>query len=187
MGTNPTPPPHQKPTHPKNDVVFSPILQPYSQTRDSRRHRTSVANSPPPFTLTTVVTAAISWLRNRRIRFIFLLLCSPLLFIFLFIAFPFLCITEICLRRRLWRKFLRGFSGDDSADRLRRCEEGCCYDEEEEEKGLLHRYLEDQLFLVRSMYECGGDDDEELVEEDEEEDSRSCGKLGSSKTPLLLR
>lgn len=174
MGTNPTPPPHQKLTHPKNDVVFSPILQPYNQTRDSRRR----ANSPPPFTLTTILSAAISWLRNRRIRFIFLLLCSPLLFIFLFIAFPFLCITEICLRRRLWRKLLRGFSGDDSADRLRRCEEGCCHDdEEEEEKGLLHRYLEDQLFLVRSMYECGGDDEEELVEEDEED----------YKSPLLLR
>lgn len=173
MGTNPTPPPHQKLTHPKNDVVFSPILQPYNQTRDSRRR----ANSPPPFTLTNILSAAISWLRNRRIRFIFLLLCSPLLFIFLFIAFPFLCITEICLRRRLWRKLLRGFSGDDSADRLRRCEEGCCNDDEEEEKGLLHRYLEDQLFLVRSMYECGGDDEEELVEEDEED----------YKSPLLLR
>lgn len=179
-GTNPPPPP--KPPFHKNDAVFSSILQPYNHTHGNnndnnpRRNRIATAISPPPFTLTSVVYAAISWLRNRRIRYLFLLICSPFILVFLLVTFPFLCITEICLRRRLWRKILGRFYGDDSGDRLRRCEEGCCYDEEVEEKGLLHRYLEDQLFLVRSMYECGED------EEFEEEDSRN---LGSNKIPLL--
>ncbi|KAF7817096.1 transmembrane protein [Senna tora] len=50
---------------------------------------------------------------------------------------------------------------------LRRCEEGCCgrCDGDEEEKELLYRYLEDQLLLVESMYECGDDDDKEGEEE----------------------
>ncbi|CAJ2639112.1 unnamed protein product [Trifolium pratense] len=179
--TNP-PPPYQKLTYPKNDVVFSPILQPYNPLHNHNHYRITAANSTPPFTLTSVVSSAISWFRHRRIRYLFLLLCSPLLLVFLFISFPFLCITEFCLRRQLWRKFINKFSGDDSGDRLRRCEEGCCYDDNEEEKGLLHRYLEDQLFLVGSMYDCGNEDEEE-----EEEDSRRVEFEGSSKTPLLLR
>ncbi|WJX30930.1 hypothetical protein P8452_19417 [Trifolium repens] len=172
--TNP-PPPYQKLTHPKNDVVFSPILQPYN---NPNHYRITAAISTPPFSLTSVLSSAISWFRRRRIRYLFLLICSPLLLVFLFISFPFLCITEFCLRRRLWSKFIRRFSGDDSGDRLRRCEEGCCYDENEEEKGLLHRYLEDQLFLVGSMYDCG--------DEEEEEDSRRV-EFEDGKTPLLLR
>lgn len=178
-GTNPPP---------LNDAVFSSLLQPYNHGNGNgngpRRNRIVTAISPPnpPFTLTSVLYSAISWLRNRRIRYLFLLLCSPFLLIFLFVTFPFLCITEICLRRRLWRKIVNRFSGDDAGDRLRRCEEGCCYDEEVEEKGLLHRYLEDQLFLVRSMYECG--EDEEFDDEDSRrvEDSRN---LSSNKIPLL--
>ncbi|XP_004499915.1 uncharacterized protein [Cicer arietinum] len=185
--TFPPPPPHQKLIHPKNDVVFPPILQPYQIPHDPQRHRFASAISPPPFTLTSVISAAVSWLRNRRIRYLFLLLCSPLLLVFLLVAFPFLCATELCLRRRLWRKLLYGFSGEDSGDRLRRCEEGCCQleDQNEEEKGLLHRYLEDQLFLVRSMYECG--DDEEQEEFDEEDSRRVEQNLDCSKVPLLLR
>ncbi|KAL2972524.1 hypothetical protein AAZX31_15G257900 [Glycine max] len=108
--------------------------------------------------LTRAAAAASSWLRHRRIRYFFLLLCSPLLLIVLCAVLPFLCAAELCLRRRgLWRKILRR---GDASDRLRRCEEGCCHEEEqEEEKGLLHRYLEDQLLLVGSMYECGDDDE----------------------------
>ncbi|KAL5078070.1 hypothetical protein RYX36_017054 [Vicia faba] len=172
-GTNPPPP------KPPNDAVFSSLLQPYNPPHDNR---IATAISPPPFTLTSVVYSAISWLRNRRIRFLFFLLCSPFLLVFLLVTSPLLCITEICLRRRLWRKILNRFTGEDSGDRLRRCEEGCCYDEEIEEKGLLHRYLEDQLFLVRSMYECGED------EEFEEEDSRRVednGNFCSNQIPLL--
>lgn len=45
--------------------------------------------------------------------------------------------------------------------RLRRCEEGCsCGGFEAEEAGLLQRYLEDQLILVRSVYDCGEDDED---------------------------
>lgn len=174
-GTHPPPPPRQTLSNPKNDVVFTPTLQPYP-----RRN----AVSPPTFTVTSVVAAASSWLRNRRIRFLFLLLCSPVLLVLVCAALPFLCAAELCLRRSLFRKLIRGFSGDDGGDRLRRCEEGCCEDDEQEEKGLLHRYLEDQLLLVRSMYECGDDDEEE------EEDSRrfeDVENLGSGKVPLLLR
>ena len=136
-----------------------------------------------------VSAAASSWLRNRRIRYLFLLLCSPLLLVLLCAALPFLCAAELCLRRRLWRKLLGDSALDGAGDRLRRCEEGCCgcgEDDEEEEKGLLHRYLEDQLLLVGSMYDCG--DIEEEEEEEEEEHSRrveDVENIGSSRIPLL--
>lgn len=44
---------------------------------------------------------------------------------------------------------------------LRRCEEGCCGCEQQDdgrEVGLLQRYLEDQLMLVGSVYDCADDD-----------------------------
>ncbi|XP_027940050.1 uncharacterized protein LOC114194157 [Vigna unguiculata] len=135
--------------------------------------------------LTNAAVAASSWLRRRRIRYFFLFLCSPLLLLLLCAALPFLCAAELCLRLRLWRKLLRRDSA--AADRLRRCEEGFC-EEQPQEKGLLHRYLEDQLFLVGSMYECGDDDDNNC--NDEVEASRSVEdvvRLGSStaRNPLL--
>ncbi|XP_061348289.1 uncharacterized protein LOC133293697 [Gastrolobium bilobum] len=180
-GTYPPPPP--APPR-QNDVVFCPTLQPYNRHDRSCRRRAAVS---PPFLLTTVVAAASSWLRNRRIRYFFVFLCSPLLLVLLCAAIPFLCAADLCLRRRLWQKILRGSSGDDGGDRLRRCEEGCCWcggDENEDEKGLLHRYLQDQLLLVGSMYECGDDQGDE-----EEEDSRrveDVENLGSSsRLPLL--
>ncbi|XP_028798312.1 uncharacterized protein LOC114753769 [Neltuma alba] len=145
---------------PKNDVVPTapfPSLPPYNHDA----HRLSPASIVPPF-LVSAVGATSSWLRNRRIRYLLILLCSPLLLCLLFFAFPFLCAVDLCLRRCLWRKFFRD-SRDD--DRLRRCEEGCSGCGGDEEKGLLHRYLEDQLRLVGSMYECGDDEDEEAQEE----------------------
>ncbi|KAG4982550.1 hypothetical protein JHK87_027299 [Glycine soja] len=153
--SHPPPPQPQILSNPKNDVVFPPTLEPYHLHR--RGHE------PPSCMVTRAAAAASSWLRHRRIRYFFLVLCSPLLLLVVCAALPFLCAAELCLRRRgsLWGKLLRR---GDAADRLRRCEEGCCEEEREEEKGLLHRYLEDQLLLVGSMYECG--------EEEEEEDSR---------------
>ncbi|XP_020224703.2 uncharacterized protein LOC109806643 [Cajanus cajan] len=125
---------------------------------------------PPPHILNDVVfpsrmlshAAAASWLRRRRIRYLFLLLCSPLLLLLLCAALPFLCAAHLC------RKLLRAAQQHADADAdLGRCEEGCS----DEDKGLLHRYLEDQLLLVRSMYECGDDDQQQ--EHQEKEDSRT--------------
>ncbi|WCJ44220.1 hypothetical protein M5689_024900 [Euphorbia peplus] len=98
---------------------------------------------------------ASSWLHTRRRRCLFLLLCSPLLLPFLCASFPLLCAIELCIR--ICRRNRRSKDGDDE-DRFRRCEEGFC-NCDPEEVGLLHRYLEDQLILVKSMYECGDDDD----------------------------
>ncbi|KAL1300332.1 hypothetical protein HN51_045034 [Arachis hypogaea] len=181
--TNPCghpPPPH--PTSPlKYDVVSFPTLQPYNHhNRHDRRHRCSwTAAISQRFMVTAAVSAAASsWLHNRRIRYLFLLLCSPLLLVLLCAVLPFLCAAELCLRRRLWRKLIR----DEEEGRC-----GCgCEEEEEEEKGLLHRYLEDQLLLVRSMYDCG--DIGEVEEEEGEEDPRrvvDVENLSSCRIPLL--
>ncbi|PON33029.1 hypothetical protein PanWU01x14_356060 [Parasponia andersonii] len=113
-------------------------------------------------------SSSSSWLRSRRIRYLFLFLCSPILLPFLCATFPLLCAAELCLRlcRRRRRRDQRKIADDsEDDDRLRRCEEGCCYGGraglagEGEEVGLLQRYLEDQLVLVGSMYDCGEDVD----------------------------
>ena len=116
----------------------------------------------------------------------FLLLCSPILIPFLFVTFPLLCAAELCLRlcRRRPAKLARDEAEDD---RVSRCEEGRCAaaaEEEEEERreemGLLQRYLEDQLSLVGSVYDCGDYyDDEDLCREIQGYDD--C----DSNTPLL--
>ncbi|KFK27806.1 hypothetical protein AALP_AA8G431500 [Arabis alpina] len=104
------------------------------------------------------------WLRTRRSRFVFFLICSPLLLPLLCASIPILCAAEIFSRLRTRHPW---FAADEDDLRLRRCEEGCgCGgfgpdQEEEEETGLLQRYLEDQLILVRSVYDCGEDDDEQ--------------------------
>ncbi|XP_022720169.1 uncharacterized protein LOC111277993 [Durio zibethinus] len=103
-----------------------------------------------------------SWLRMRRSRCFLLLLCSPLFLPFLCATFPFLCIAEayvrICRRRRSGKA--AATSQEEEENQLRRCEEGCYGGKEEEtEVRLLQRYLEDQLALVGSAYECGDDFD----------------------------
>lgn len=100
----------------------------------------------------------VFWLRTRRSRFVFFLLCSPLLIPILCASIPILCAAEIFSRLRSRHPW---FTKSDEEDdlRLRRYEEGCgCGGFEPEEAGLLQRYLEDQLFLVRSIYDCGEDD-----------------------------
>lgn len=63
---------------------------------------------------------------------------------------------------------------------MRRCEEGCCCGEgEEREVGLLQRYLEDQLALVGSVYECGSDSDDRVHQDCDLDLDLDC------KAPLL--
>ncbi|KAG7593960.1 hypothetical protein ISN45_Aa01g027440 [Arabidopsis thaliana x Arabidopsis arenosa] len=102
----------------------------------------------------------VFWLRTRRSRFIFFLLCSPLLIPILFASIPILCAVEIFSRLRSRHPWFAKSAADEDDLRLRRCEEGCgCGGfEPEEEAGLLQRYLEDQLVLVRSVYDCGEED-----------------------------
>ncbi|KAF2290925.1 hypothetical protein GH714_016818 [Hevea brasiliensis] len=113
-----------------------------------------------------VVLAATSWLRTRWSRFLFLLLCSPILLPFICACFPLLCAVELCIHTC---RLCRGKKEVDDEERLRRCEEGFCdcdrMVDEEKEVGLLQRYLEDQLRLVGSVYECGDEFDSQEEEE----------------------
>ncbi|VVA94305.1 unnamed protein product [Arabis nemorensis] len=90
------------------------------------------------------------WLRTRRSRFVFFLLCSPLLIPLLCASIPILCAAEIFSRLRSRHPWFAKSAAEEDDLRLRRCEEGCgCGgfgpdQEEEEETGLLQRYLEDQ-------------------------------------------
>ncbi|KAK8643281.1 hypothetical protein V6N13_012584 [Hibiscus sabdariffa] len=116
---------------------------------------------PPARLMLTMV----SWLRTRRRRCLLLLICSPLLIPFLCATFPLLCFAEVCFR--IYRRSSGGKAAavlaaqEDEENRMRRCEEGCYGDGEGREAGLLQRYLEDQLALVGSVYDCGDDLDDD--------------------------
>ncbi|XP_010064860.3 uncharacterized protein LOC104452020 [Eucalyptus grandis] len=120
--------------------------------------------------------AVATWLRarHRSGRCLLLALCSPVLVPLLCATFPLLCAAELCLRLccRKRRSGDEGCGGgeegedeeEEAAERLRRCEEGRCGGGgggggESEVGALLQRYLEDQLRLVGSVYECGDDGD----------------------------
>ncbi|XP_038683691.1 uncharacterized protein LOC119984018 [Tripterygium wilfordii] len=111
-----------------------------------------------------LIGASSCRLRTPWSRILFLLLCSPLLLPFLCATFPILCAAEVCIR--LCRRRRKEFQKEE-AEPLRRCEEGLCGDQEEEEVGLLQRYLEDQLMLVGSMYDCGDEFDDQNVDGDQ--------------------
>ncbi|XP_044511785.1 uncharacterized protein LOC123229857 [Mangifera indica] len=129
-------------------------------------HKLKIQPSPSPETpspschdpasaCSSMLAAAIgSWFRSRRSRCLFLLLCSPLLLPLLCACLPFLCAAEVFIR--FWRR-----RKHQDEERLKRCEEGhCgCEFEDEREVGLLHRYLEDQLMLIGSVYDCDIGDD----------------------------
>lgn len=134
----------------------------------------STAAIAHPLPSTTMI-ALTSWLRTSRSRFIFLLLCSPILLPFLCATFPLLCAVEICIRlcRRCHPR------KDDHESRLCRCEEGSTEVLEEREVGLLQRYLEDQILLVGSVYDCGNEDEDSFLEADLDVD------FFDSKSPLL--
>lgn len=138
------------------------------------------SSSSPLFSLTP-----FSWLfLNRRRRILFLTLCSPVLLPLLCLTLPLICLVHlyICLCRRARRRDDGGGAG-----RLRRCEEGREFGEEEEEQReigwmLLQRYLEDQLGLVGSVvaaYDCGGD--EEVIIDD-----LADHQVSEIRRPLLL-
>ncbi|XP_010912510.1 uncharacterized protein [Elaeis guineensis] len=104
--------------------------------------------------------------RGRRVRLaLALICCSPVLLPLICLSLPVLCIAAFCLRLRQWRRPAE-LGEDVAAGFLERCEEG----EEAQaaataaaaaaiEGRLLHRYLEDQLGLVRAVWDCddGGD------------------------------
>ncbi|XP_038682037.1 uncharacterized protein LOC119982631 [Tripterygium wilfordii] len=112
-----------------------------------------------------LISACSCRLRRPCSRFLFLLLCSPLLLPFLCATFPILCAAEVCIR--LCRRRRKELLIKEEAEPLRRCEEGLCVcggDQGEDEVGLLQRYLEDQLVLVRSVYDCGDEFDDPNVD-----------------------
>lgn len=145
-------------------------LQKFLRSRDESQPcrrwfcRNSAAIDNPMLPPRELMLAAASWFRprRRRSRFVLLILCSPFLIPFLCAAFPFLCAVELCLRICGKRRSPSDTCDEDA--RLRACEEGCsCGGGEGEgsEVGLLQRYLEDQLRLVGSVYECGDECDVE--------------------------
>ncbi|KAK4791859.1 hypothetical protein SAY86_022294 [Trapa natans] len=157
-----------------------------------------------------IMLAARGWLRARRRsrRFLFLLLCSPVLIPLLFFAAPILCAAELCLRVCSGEPCKEvGGEGDRTRDddgRLRACEQGFFYDgeerkretetetEREREVGLLQRYLEDQLRLVSSVYECGddfgcdnGEESGDFGCDNGEESGADTGAPGSTRSSLV--
>ncbi|KAB1204743.1 hypothetical protein CJ030_MR8G027410 [Morella rubra] len=180
----------------QNDAVPATTLpqsfpsSPHRNEQETLPHHHPTTRIAPSNTAPIMLPAAadvVTWLRSSRIRYCLLLLCSPLLLPFLCAAFPLLCAAELWLRyRRRRRKDAHGCRGDES---LRRCEEGCgCgVEEEEEEVGLLQRYLEDQMLLVGSVYDCGDDEDYD-AHRDGDDGDRNVGFGGTSsgsRTPLL--
>lgn len=147
----------------QNDTVTNTLRPPPIPSSPHRNDPTATI-APTDINAPIMIAAAASWLGSRRIRYCLLVLCSPLLLPFLCAAFPLLCAAELCLRRIRRRR--------RKEEPLIRCEEGCGrgVEEEEEGVGLLQRYLEDQMLLVGSVYDCGDDSDD--------------GNVGSS-TPLL--
>ncbi|OMO67641.1 hypothetical protein CCACVL1_20412 [Corchorus capsularis] len=164
-----------------------PLLDPLSRHEALLLHPNP--NIPPSsmFAPARLMLSIGSWLRTRRSRCIFLLLCSPLLLPLLCATFPLLCIAEVCVRicrRRRSGKAAAAAAAaaaaEDNVEWLRRCEEGCCCGGgEEREVGLLQRYLEDQLALVGSVYECG----DEIEDHDQHESDHDLDN--DCKVPLL--
>ncbi|KAL8248434.1 hypothetical protein R6Q59_005302 [Mikania micrantha] len=95
---------------------------------------------------TAIALILTSWLHGRRLRYLILALCLPLLIPIVIASIPVICAVEICFR--FWRHRRRLNSGPP----------------EDVEGGgevvavsLLERYLDDQLGLVIE-FACGCDD-----------------------------
>ncbi|KAJ6696861.1 hypothetical protein OIU85_003238 [Salix viminalis] len=162
--------------NPKIPPPLPPLIHRH-ELRLRRHHNKKPTMFSPPYRL---MVATRTWLRTGRSRCVFLLLLSPILLPILCATLPLLCVAELCIRfcHRVRRK-----KDEDGGDRLRRCEEGFCdcdcEEEEEKEVGLLQRYLEDQLRLVGSVYECG-DEFDHLDDGDDQADHDH-----NLNTPLL--
>ncbi|KAJ4964196.1 hypothetical protein NE237_024135 [Protea cynaroides] len=149
-----------------------------------RLHRNEFLPKKTPANLMMVMKILVGWLRIRRRRVIFLVLCSPFLLPFLCLSFPLFCFAELCLKICCPR-----FRGDKTSCSKRceeedvdcglcRCEEGRGGEPIEEREGrLLQRYLEDQLGLVGSVYDCGDEGFGDFAEEDDD--------LKEKTSPLL--
>ncbi|CAI9300156.1 unnamed protein product [Lactuca saligna] len=104
-----------------------------------------------------------SWLSGHRLRYLILLLCSPLLIPFICAMFPFLCAAEVfvrlCRRRRRSKPAPPQNPLPPSLPPPRRREndvEGGI--QVKSNFSLLDRYLKDQLELaIEILNECGGD------------------------------
>ncbi|KAF8404261.1 hypothetical protein HHK36_009143 [Tetracentron sinense] len=145
------------------------------KARGQQRHRNELQSTiKTPTPMPTPMMLLMGWLWSRRRRCVFLLFCYPLLLPILCLTFPFLCVAELCFglcRRRSQKSPDIRVSDNAGAGRLLRCEEGDPI--EVGEVRLLHRYLEDQIRLVGSVYDCG--DDAIFCEDD----------YYGEKTPLL--
>lgn len=97
--------------------------------------------------------------RGRRARLaVALICCSPILLPLICLSLPVLFIAAFCLRLRQWRRPAE-LQEDITAGFLGRCEEGEEAAAAAVEGRLLQQYLEDQLALVRAVWDCddGGD------------------------------
>ncbi|KAL2231848.1 uncharacterized protein LOC105175505 [Sesamum indicum] len=97
--------------------------------------------------ISAIARMLTSWLNRRRMRYLFLILCSPFLLPLFCASCPFICVCYLMCRKRRKADAGRGESRSD-------------HGEVGDEVGLLQRYLEDQLLLVvGSVYECGDGDE----------------------------
>ncbi|XP_010456803.1 PREDICTED: uncharacterized protein LOC104738305, partial [Camelina sativa] len=129
---------------------------------------------PPPSAESTadVMLTAASWFHTPWRRILLFLLCSPLLLLLLCLSIPLLCAVEIF--SLIVSRFVKPPPSSSAVeeviavdeDALLRCEEGFGVEVEVEngESGLLHRYLDDQLSLARSICEDDdGDHERDLI------------------------
>ncbi|KAL3735812.1 hypothetical protein ACJRO7_024872 [Eucalyptus globulus] len=174
-------------------LLSQPNITPSPHPHDPQPPHGSPRRRPPASPTARAMLAVATWLRarHRSGRCLLLALCSPVLVPLLCATFPLLCAAELCLRLccRKRRSGDEGCGGgeegedeeEEAAERLRRCEEGRCGGGGESEVGaLLQRYLEDQLRLVGSVYECGDDGDG-----DGDDNDGDVGFLESCRSPLL--
>ncbi|KAI3779353.1 hypothetical protein L2E82_09067 [Cichorium intybus] len=100
-----------------------------------------------------------SWLNGHRLRYLILVLFSPLLIPFLCAIFPFLCAAEVFFRFCRRRRSKPAHPQNPLPPTVRRRQ----HDVEggrqaKSDFSLLDRYLDDQLELaIEILHECGGD------------------------------
>ncbi|KAK1420008.1 hypothetical protein QVD17_29507 [Tagetes erecta] len=132
----------------------------HRQSKNDRQNPLLIVNDnayageelPNPTTAMTLILK--SWLNGHWLRYLILLMCSPLLIPIVFVISPFLCAAEVCFcfcrRRRRLKPSLPlpppvvASHGDEG--------------EVNPKVSLLDRYLNDQLELALELLdECGGD------------------------------
>ncbi|KAL4574086.1 hypothetical protein LXL04_020909 [Taraxacum kok-saghyz] len=101
-----------------------------------------------------------SWLSGHRLRYLILVLCSPLLIPFMCAMFPFLCAAEVFVRvcgRRRSKPASPQYPPPTPPVR-RRVNDVQSGSQVKSDFNLLNRYLDDQLELaIEILHECGGD------------------------------